>query len=661
MSENKSMSFAGQYSLRTKVNLAVGVVFLVVLVLVTTSAVTHERKKLMEVAEHQVKEMTTLYFDSLNTMMLTGTMDQRGILRNKMLARKQILEARVIRGQPVAAQFGPGYAEEAPLDDLDNQALSGENITRIEERAGQRMMTVITPFKATENTRGVNCLQCHNVPSGAVNGAIRIGYSLAEIDKSVEREFWVTLWFNLGFFFVGLIGINAMLKFWVMKPLACINDVLVKRAQGDKDIRVTIDRDDEFGQIENAFNTMADNVNAAADREHQAAEDLRTRVDDLLSAVNQVAEGDFNVQVDLHGEGAIGELAESLQIMINYIYTSTEKKREEVETLERKVDAILQVVTQAEKGDLTGEVKVSGEDAIGKLAAGVQSMLVSLNTLVAQVQRSGIQVTSSATEIAATAKQQKATIAEQAATTNEIAATATEISATTKELTNTMDEVAVVAEKTRSSAASGHEDLEHMESTMTQIVEAAKSIASRFEVLNEKAKNINSVVTTITKVADQTNLLSLNAAIEAEKAGEYGLGFSVVATEVRRLADQTAVATLDIEQMVKEMQSAVSSGVLSMEKFTDQVRSSAQDVSEVSTQLALIIEQVQEFTPRFENVQQGMHFQAQGAQQITEAMVQLSESAQQSVDSIHHSTSAIDSLNDAAQSLQSGVSKFRVS
>ncbi|HEC17882.1 MAG TPA: methyl-accepting chemotaxis protein [Gammaproteobacteria bacterium] len=406
---------------------------------------------------------------------------------------------------------------------------------------------------------------------------------------------------------------------------------------------------------------MADNVNAVTEREHEAAEDLRSKVDHLLSAVNKVTEGDFNAQIELHGEGAIGELAESMQIMINYIAMATEQKQTEVETLERKVDAILKVVTQASHGDLTGVVDVHGDDAIGKLAAGVQAMLSSLNTLVSQVQRSGIQVTSSATEIAATAKQQEATIAEQAATTNEIAATATEISATTKELTNTMDEVAAVADRTRSSAASGHEDLERMESTMQQIVEAAKSIAARFEVLNEKAKNINSVVTTITKVADQTNLLSLNAAIEAEKAGEYGLGFSVVATEVRRLADQTAVATLDIEQMVKEMQTAVSSGVLSMEKFTDQVRSSASNVNQVSSQLAEIIEQVQEFTPRFENVQQGMHFQAQGAQQITEAMVQLSESAQQSVESIQHSNAAIDSLNDAAQSLQSGVSKFRVS
>jgi methyl-accepting chemotaxis protein WspA len=660
MSKNKPISLVGRLSLRGKVNLTVGVIFSLVLVLVTTSAVTHERERLMEVAEHQVKEMTTLYFDSLNTMMLTGTMDQRAILRNKMLARKAVLEARVIRGEAVKGQFGPGYADEVPLDDLDNEALLGDPITRLEERNGQRMMTVITPFKATENTRGVNCLKCHNVPSGAVNGAIRIGYSLAEIDAAVKREFWITLWFNLGFFTVGLLLINALLKIWIINPLSRLSSVLSLRAEGDTEIRAPVDREDEIGELSRRFNTMADNVNAAGDREHQAAEDLRKRIDHLLDAVNKVAEGKFDVEIDLKGEGAVAELAESLQIMINYIAMSTEQKREEVETLERKVDQILRVVVMAAEGDLTGDIDINGDDAIGKLAKGVKEMVQSLNTLVSQVQRSGIQVTSSATEIAATAKQQEATIAEQAATTNEIAATATEISATTKELTNTMDEVAEVAERSRTSAARGHEDLGQMESTMQQIVEAAGSIASKFEVLNEKARNINSVVTTITKVADQTNLLSLNAAIEAEKAGEYGLGFAVVATEVRRLADQTAVATLDIEQMVKEMQTAVSSGVLSMEKFSDQVRRSAEDVNQVSSELANLIEEVQEFTPRFENVQQGMHFQAQGAQQIKQAMVQLSESAQQSVVSIRHSTSAIDSLNDAAQSLQSGVTKFRV-
>jgi methyl-accepting chemotaxis protein len=657
----EQLSFLNHLSLKAKVNITVGIIFLMVIVFVTYFAVSEESARLMEAAEKQVTEITTLYFDSLNTMMLTGTMEQRSILRNKMLARKEVTDARVIRGEPVRNQFGPGFPEEEPLDELDRRALQGEPIILIEKQAGQRQLTVLTPFKATEATRGVNCLQCHNVPSGSINGAIRVSYSLASVDQSVNNVFWRTVIFNLFLFVTGLILVNLFLKAWIINPLKGLMDVVNKRAEGDTEVRAKVIADDEIGKLGQSFNTMADNVNAITRREHETAEDLQRKVDQLLKVVNKVAEGDFSAKIDISGNDAMGELATGLQDMIDYINKSIEEKREAVEMLGRKVDKILQVVTRAAEGDLTGSVTIEGDDAISKLARGVQLMVANLNALVSQVQRSGIQVTSSATEIAATAKQQEATIGEQAKTTNEIAATATQISATTKELVNTIDEVASAADRTRQSASDGYGELERMEVTMQNIVEAAGSIAQKFEVLNEKALNINSVVTTITKVADQTNLLSLNAAIEAEKAGEYGLGFAVVATEIRRLADQTAVATLDIEQMVKEMQSAVSSGVLSMEKFSDQVRRSVEDVNQVAAQLAGIIEEVQNFAPRFENVQQGMHFQSQGANQIKQAMLQLSESAHQAVVSIKQSNSAIDALNDAAHALQNGVTKFRVS
>ena len=657
----EQLSFLNHLSLRAKVNITVGLTFLMVLVFVTSFAVSEEKVRLMEAAEKQVTEITTLYFDSLNTMMLTGTMEQRAILRNKMLARKEVTDARVIRGQPVRGQFGPGFPEEEPLDELDRRALQGEQIILIEKLAGQRQLTVLTPFKATENTRGVNCLQCHNVPSGSINGAIRVSYSLGAVDQSVNNVFWRTVAFNLFLFVTGLILVNLLLKKWIINPLTMLMQVVNQRAEGDTDVRAMSIADDEIGQLGKSFNYMADNVNAITLREHKTAEDLQCKVDELLHVVNKVAEGDFSARIDISGDDAMGQLATGLQNMIDYINKSIKEKHEAVESLGRKVDKILQVVTRAAEGDLTGSVTIEGDDDISKLARGVQLMVANLNSLVSQVQRSGIQVTSSATEIAATAKQQETTIAEQAATTNEIAATATQISATTKELVNTIDEVAGAADRTRQSASDGYGELERMETTMQHIVDAAGSISQKFEVLNEKALNINSVVTTITKVADQTNLLSLNAAIEAEKAGEYGLGFAVVATEIRRLADQTAVATLDIEQMVKEMQSAVSSGVLSMEKFSDQVRRSVEDVNQVAAQLAGIIEEVQNFAPRFENVQQGMHFQSQGASQIKQAMMQLSESAHQAVVSIKQSNSAIDALNDAAHALQNGVSKFRVS
>jgi methyl-accepting chemotaxis protein WspA len=199
-----------------------------------------------------------------------------------------------------------------------------------------------------------------------------------------------------------------------------------------------------------------------------------------------------------------------------------------------------------------------------------------------------------------------------------------------------------------------------MEATMRQIMDASGSISAKLAVLSEKTSNINSVVTTITKVADQTNLLSLNAAIEAEKAGEYGLGFAVVAMEIRRLADQTAVATYDIEKMVKEMQSAVAAGVMGMDKFSEEVRRGGEEIRQVSMQLAQVIHQVQALSPRFQTVNEGMQSQSTGAQQISEILTQLSESAHQTAESLRQSNVAIEQLNDAARGLQSSVTRFKL-
>jgi len=199
-----------------------------------------------------------------------------------------------------------------------------------------------------------------------------------------------------------------------------------------------------------------------------------------------------------------------------------------------------------------------------------------------------------------------------------------------------------------------------MEKSMRQLADATTIISSKLGVISEKANNINTIITTITKVADQTNLLSLNAAIEAEKAGEYGTGFAVVAREIRRLADQTAVATLDIEAMVKEMQGAVSTGVMEMDKFTKEVERGVDDVHGISVKLESIIEKVQNLTPRFQEVSNSVEGQSQGAVQISEAMMQLSEASLQTAASLREINGAISQLNEAAGGLRQEVSRFKV-
>jgi methyl-accepting chemotaxis protein WspA len=311
-------------------------------------------------------------------------------------------------------------------------------------------------------------------------------------------------------------------------------------------------------------------------------------------------------------------------------------------------------------GNLTQRLNLRRHDEFGTLEDGFNRMTQELTSLVAQAQKSSLQVTTSVAEIAATSKEQQATASETAATTTEIGATSREIFATSRDLLRTMNEVSGVAEQSATLAGASQSGLTRMEETMRSVMEAAGSVNAKLAILNEKAVNINQVVATITKVADQTNLLSLNAAIEAEKAGEYGRGFAVVATEIRRLADQTAVATYDIEQTVKEIQSAVSAGVMGMDKFSEEVRRGMRDVQQVGGQLSQIIMEVQTLAPRFQLVNEGMQTQASGAEQITQALAQLSESAQQTAESLRQSSQAIDDLTLVGNQLRTGVSRFKI-
>ncbi|MCU1730256.1 methyl-accepting chemotaxis protein [Pseudomonas sp. 20P_3.2_Bac4] len=311
-------------------------------------------------------------------------------------------------------------------------------------------------------------------------------------------------------------------------------------------------------------------------------------------------------------------------------------------------------------GDLSVRMNLDRNDEFGAVENGFNEMVSELTGLVSQAQRSSVQVTTSVTEIAATSKQQQATATETAATTTEIGATSREIAATSRDLVRTMTEVTSAADQASVLAGSGQQGLARMEETMHQVMGAADLVNNKLATLNEKAGNINQVVVTIVKVADQTNLLSLNAAIEAEKAGEYGRGFAVVATEVRRLADQTAVATYDIEQMVREIQSAVSAGVMGMDKFSEEVRRGMFEVQQVGEQLSQIIHQVQALAPRVLMVNEGMQAQATGAEQINHALAQLSDASSQTVESLRQASFAIDELSQVAVGLRGGVSRFKV-
>ena len=387
---------------------------------------------------------------------------------------------------------------------------------------------------------------------------------------------------------------------------------------------------------------------------------LLAPLNNLTEVVGRIARGDQSARARVIAHDELGNVTAEFNRMAQAIEDSQAKELAAANELRAKVDALLDVVSKAASGDLTGSVTVSGEDAIGRMGEGLKTMVENLRQLINNVQKAGIQVTTSATEIAASAKQQEATGVEQAQTSVEILSTTREMSANTSQLLRTMEEATEVADYTTSATADAQNNLRRMDQTMQNMVAATDSINAKLAALSEKASNINSVLTTITKVADQTNILSLNAAIEAEKAGDAGRGFSVVATEIRRLADQTSVSTWDIEQMLKEMQSAVSASVMGMDKFSEEIRRSVGEVSQVGEQLSSVMDQVQKLAPQFDLVLQGMQSQAVGASQISETMMQLSDATQQTVESLKATSEAVHQLQYAASDLQSSVATFAV-
>lgn len=414
----------------------------------------------------------------------------------------------------------------------------------------------------------------------------------------------------------------------------------------------------DYRSSRESFLESANNLSARAEQTQDAdmADLVRTFIE-IGDQINSVAQRSFLLIDDEDSEEAAylirsfdaNGLSETRESITNHIN----------EQIDQNTENLLQAQARFRNTLIGGTVLAT----IATLGIGwilVQKIRSQIKKMVGVVEQNGIQVATSSTQISASSRQLEASVSEQVASTHQITATTAEIAATAEELNRTIERVAELSESASQMATSGKKDIETMAQMIHQLTASTAAISSKLGQIDDKANNISAVVTTINKVADQTNLLSLNAAIEAEKAGEYGAGFSIVAREIRRLADQTAVATLDIEKMVEEMTSSVSTGVMEMDKFAQDVDRGADSITDLGNQMVQIIYQVESLAPQFEAVSSGMNAQAQGAQQIKAAMEQLNDTSQQTADSVKDTNQAIVQLSDVARDLQTEVSQFRL-
>ncbi len=297
-------------------------------------------------------------------------------------------------------------------------------------------------------------------------------------------------------------------------------------------------------------------------------------------------------------------------------------------------------------------------DETEDLTEAFRKMIGSLNSPLRQLRSSGADVSGFSIQLAASVKELEAAAVAQAAATDEVRATSRQIFGAVQDLAGSMRSVQQMASEAASLASAGMDALKNINSIMSELRDSTVGITSVLRIISERASDITQVVTTITNIANRTNLVSLNAAIEAEKAGAQAAGFSVVAVEIRRLADQTCVAALDIEKMVGEMQSAVKHGVVGVSGYAERAHASSEMVASITTDLGRLIEHTRQLEPHFEVVNNGMQMQTAAAGQILEAMQHLADNAAHTRDSLRQFRGVAGQMRSVAEMLQSEVGRF---
>jgi methyl-accepting chemotaxis protein len=385
---------------------------------------------------------------------------------------------------------------------------------------------------------------------------------------------------------------------------------------------------------------------------------------DRLSAAVRIPTGDWTLVVTKTRESVLGPIRATvigsavgpllaLGLAGGLVAWLAVRTGRRVQDAARGADAIA-------AGDLATTIPAcTSNDEAGWLVRSLIRMRDDLAGLLGEVKEAGVTLDTSAHELSASGREQSEMARRFGESTSEIAAASRQIGATGQELARTMDQVDAAAKEAAGLAGGSRSELAAADATVRELADGTESIAAKLARISERAEAINAVVAVIARVADRTNLLSVNAAIEAEKAGEEGRGFLVVAREIRRLADQTAEATGQVTGIVRDTQSAVGAGVMEMDRFAQNVRRGVEQITRSSRQMEEVIARVEENAERFRTVSEGMQSQVQGAATIASSLGELVASARRAVESADEFARTASELQRASGTLRASVGRFR--
>lgn len=517
--------------------------FLVLLTASLLHAYVSEKGMAEEFTAERAGAVADAYFDGLNKLMLAGAMDTRHDLRAQVGAQANVLEARVIRGEAVAAQYGAGDASEMARDELDRGALAGNEIVRFESTESGRRLTMIRPYKASENTRGANCMGCHAVQPGAVLGAIRISYDLGPADARIRNSGLQSLGIHLALFMTGMVLIHYALRRVVAAPINRLS-------------------------------------------EHMA-------------------------QVERHS-------------------------------------------------DLSVRIPVMGNDEIARAAVAFNAMLERFSATLAQVRDACHNLTEVASQLVDVSTRTQHGVERQLGDTEHLAGTLHQLASTVQDVARNTREAADAAVRADGEAKEGAGTANR---TLAAIADMSRQLEQAVGVirnLDTDSRDIGRVIGLIREIAEQTNLLALNAAIEAARAGEQGRGFAVVADEVRTLAQRTQAATEEIERIIVKVQGRAQEAVGAIQNAEHETSSSVAGVEETAKALGTIAGSVEAINRLNADIAAHSGEQSKVAEAISQKIGDIGAVAREASGHAHHTRDASERLAHLARELETQVAQFRL-